>query len=77
MVRFTGRAPEVITVLNKPIPTGIKVWNLRQRGFFLKWNWHRPEAKFGLVNVKVSRALRGSASSKEGNKTQAIVLHLL
>jgi hypothetical protein len=77
MVRFTGRAPEVTTVPNKPIPTGIKVWNLGQRGFLLKWNWHRPGAKFGPVNVKVPRALRGSASGKGENKTQATVLHLL
>jgi hypothetical protein len=69
MVRFTGRAPEVIIVLNKPIPTGIKVWNLGQRGFLLKWNWHWPGAKFGPVNVKVPRALRGSAFGKGENKT--------
>jgi hypothetical protein len=74
---FTGCAPEVTTVPNKPIPTGIKVWNLGQKGFLLKWNWHRPGAKFGPVNVKVLRALKRSASGKRGNKTQAIVLHLL
>jgi hypothetical protein len=69
MVRFTGCVSKVIIVLNKPIPTGIKVWNLRQRGFLLKWNWHRPRAKFGLVNMKVPCALKGSASGKGGNKT--------
>jgi hypothetical protein len=70
IVRFTGRAVEITTVLNKPTPTGIKVWNLGQRGFLLQWNWHRPGSKFGPVKVKIPPSLKG-------NKTQAVVLHLL
>jgi hypothetical protein len=70
MIRYTGRANEITTVPNKPTPTGLKVWNLAQRGFILLWNWHRPGAKFGPVGVIVPPEL-GS------NKTQAVVLHLL
>jgi hypothetical protein len=77
MIRFTGRASEITTVPNKPIPTGVKVWNIAQRGFVLRWNWHKPGSKFGPVRVKTPRELGGTASGREGNKTQAVVLHLL
>jgi hypothetical protein len=70
IVRFTGRAAEITTVPNKPTPTGIKVWNLGQKGFLLRWNWHRPGSKFGPVGVKIPPSLGG-------NKTQAVVVHLL
>jgi hypothetical protein len=77
MIRFTGRASEITIVLNKPILTGVKVWNIAQRGFVLRWNWHKPRSKFGLVRVKTPRELRGTALGRGGNKTQAVVLHLL
>ena len=75
--RFTGRAFEVTTVPNKPTPTGIKIWNIGQRGFLSQWAWHKPGSKFGPVGVKTPIELGGSVSGKGGNKTQAIVLHLL
>jgi hypothetical protein len=75
--RFIGRAFEVIIVLNKPIPTGIKIWNIEQQGFFSRWIWHKLGSKFGLVGIKTPEALEGILSGKEGNKTQAVVLHLL
>ena len=77
IIRFTGRAAEITTVPNKPTPTGIKVWNIAQRGYVLRWQWHRPGSKFGPVGVKTPRSLGGSISGKGGNKTQAVVLHLL
>ena len=75
--RFTGRVFEVTTVPNKPTPTGIKIWNIGQRGFISQWVWYKPGNKFGPVGVETPIELRGSASSKGGNKTQAVVLHLL
>jgi hypothetical protein len=38
IVRFEGRLKETTTVLNKPIPTGYKVWGAAQRGFLIVWN---------------------------------------
>jgi hypothetical protein len=73
---FIGRAFEVITVPNKPTPTRIKIWNIRQQGFFSRWIWHKPDNKFGPVGIKTPEALKGILSGKEGNKTQAIVLYL-
>jgi hypothetical protein len=75
--RFTGRAFEVTTVPNKPTPTGIKIWNIRQRGFLSRWIWHKPGSKYGPEGIKTPEALGGTLSGKGGNKTQAVVLHLL
>jgi hypothetical protein len=70
IIRFTGRANEITTIPNKPTPTGIKVWSIAQKGYTLQTNWHRPGSKFRPVEVEVPCELRG-------NKTQAMVLHLL
>ena len=40
MVRFTGRAKEIVTIPAKPIPTGIKGWGIADKGYFLHWYWH-------------------------------------
>jgi len=78
IVRFEGRSKETTTVPNKPTPTGYKVWGAAQRGFLLVWNWHIPGVKNGLVGVRTPRELGGTKKAgKGGNKTQAVVLHLL
>jgi hypothetical protein len=77
MQRFTGRVNDVTTVLNKPIPTGLKIWCVAQRGFLLKWVWHRPGQKNGPIGVLTPRELGGTKNGKVGNKTQAVVVHLL
>jgi hypothetical protein len=77
MVLFTGRAKEVTVVPNKPTPQGLKVWPIAQRGFFLRWIWHRPGKTNGPVGVKTPRELGGTKAGKGGNKTQACALQLL
>lgn len=77
MQRFTGQASEITTVPNKPTPTRLKIWCLAQRGFLLKWVWHRPGKKNGPIGIKTPRELRGTKNSKGGNKTQAIIVHLI
>jgi hypothetical protein len=78
IVRFEGRAKETTTVPNKPTPTGFKVWGAAQRGFLLVWNWHIPGEKNGPVGVRTSRELgRTIRAGNGGNKTQAVVLHLI
>jgi hypothetical protein len=78
MVRFQGRAKETTTVPNKPTPTGFKVWGASQGGFSLCWNWHVPGQKNGPLGIKTPRKLRGTIiAGKGGNKTQAVVLHLI
>jgi hypothetical protein len=78
IVRFEGRAKETTTVPNKPTPTGFKVWGTAQRGFLIVWNWHIPGIKNGPVGVRTPRELGGIIKAGNGgNKTQAVVLHLL
>jgi hypothetical protein len=78
IVRFEGRSKEITTVPNKPTPTGYKVWGAAQRGFLLVWNWHIPGQKNGPVGVRTPRELGGTIKAGNGgNKTQAVVLHLI
>jgi hypothetical protein len=78
IVGYEGRAKETTTVPNKPTPTGFKVWAVAQRGFLLCWNWHVPGIKNGPVGVRTPRELGGTIKAgKGGNKTQAVVLHLI
>jgi hypothetical protein len=77
IVRFQGRANEKTTIPNKPTPTGFKVWVLAQEGFFYAWNWHKPGQQFGPIGVKTPGELGGSINGKGGNKTQAVLCHLL
>jgi hypothetical protein len=47
-------------------------------GFLLCWNWHVPGDKNGPVGVRTPRELGGTIKAgKGGNKTQAVVLHLI
>jgi hypothetical protein len=66
--RYTGRSHFVTTIPNKPTPTGIKIWVVAQRGFFLRWVYHTPGKQGGAYQVK---------KPKDLNKTQAVVPHLL
>ncbi len=78
IVRFEGRAKEIIIVPGKPTPTGFKVWGAAQRGFLIVWNWHIPGMKNGLVGIKTPRELGGTIrDGNGGNKTQAVILHLI
>ena len=78
IVRFEGRSKYITTVLNKPTPTGYKVWGAAQKGFLLVWNWYIPGIKNGPVGVRTPKELRGTIKQgNRGNKTQAVVLHLI
>jgi len=40
MIRYTGRAKEIVTIPGKPTPTGFKVWALAQAGYLFSWCYH-------------------------------------
>ena len=69
MSRFTGRAKEKLTIVSKPIPTGIKGWVIADDGFFCSWVWHAkgdgPQG-IGTIPKPLGR-----------NKTAAVVWYLL
>ena len=77
MNRFTGRAKEIVTIPTKPTPTGLKIWVIAQLGFIIAWCFHRPGSKGGPVGVKTPVELGGNKHGNGGNKTQAVVVHLL
>ncbi len=78
IVRYEGRAKEIIIVPNKPTPTGFKVWGVAERGFLICWNWHVPRDKKGPVDIKTPFKLGGTKKAGNGgNKTQAVALHLI
>ena len=54
------------------------MWAAVQRVFLLLWNWHVPGEKNGPVGVRTPRELGGMIKAGNGgNKTQAVVLHLI
>ena len=77
IARFEGRAYKTTTIPGKPIPTGFKIWVIAQSGYFLQWIWHAKGKTGGPVGVKVPRDLGGSEKGTGGNKTAAVVPHLL
>ena len=42
MIMCQGRAKETMTIPNKPIPTGFKLWVIAQLGYFHSWLFHMP-----------------------------------
>ncbi|PQE33719.1 transposase IS4 domain-containing protein [Rutstroemia sp. NJR-2017a WRK4] len=77
MIGFTGRAKEKLTIPNKPTPVGVKAWVIADRGFFCSWIWHKPGIGNGPVGIYTPTALGGGKNGKGGNKTAAVVPHLL
>lgn len=53
------------------------MWAIAQSNFCRTWNWHTPGEKNGPVDVKVPRALGGSAKGVGGNKTQAVIAKMM
>lgn len=66
--RYQGRFKEKTNIPNKPTPTGLKIWVVAQRGFFLRWVFHRRGRGNGPIGVSQPKNL---------NKTQSVVPHLL
>ena len=45
MIMFQGRAKETMTIPNKPIPIGFKLWVITQLDYFHSWLFHMPGFK--------------------------------
>ena len=75
--RFQGRSYKTTCIPKKPIPIGYKVWVIAQIGYFFQWIQHENGRAKGPVRVKTPQELGGSKNGKGGNKTAALVPHLL
>lgn len=67
MARFNGRSSDIVTIPNKPIATGYKIWVLAQLGYCLSWVFHQ-KAKGPVGIIRAPKGL---------NKTNAVVPYLL
>jgi hypothetical protein len=77
MIPFDGRAKEITTIPGKPHPTGFKEWVIAQGGYKLQAVHHVLGASGGPLGVKTPVQLGGTKNGKGGNKTQAVVVHLM
>ena len=81
IVRFTGRAKEIMIILSKPILTGIKGWAITDEGFVLKWYWHvkgkgpqgvpKKLAKLNLTAAVMPALLNTLPKPPQSNNTNA------
>ena len=80
IVPFQGRSRITVDMQDKPDGKGIKVWQLSQCGYLLRWIWHIPGEKFGPVGVEFRRS-GGSHPNPTETKhlcaTQAVVSALI
>jgi hypothetical protein len=52
MLKFKGRTTQKITILNKPILTGFKIFALRDSDYTLNWECIRPGIAEGILREK-------------------------
>ena len=80
IVPFQGRSRITVDMQDKPDGKGIKVWQLSQCGYLLRWIWHIPGEKFGPVGVEF-RCSGGSHPNPTETKhlcaTQAVISALI
>lgn len=67
MACFTGRSSDILTIKNKPISTGFKIWALAQEGYISHWIFHQKGK--GPVGVK--------PPTPHLNKTNSVVVACL
>ncbi|KAF4343858.1 hypothetical protein FBEOM_2191 [Fusarium beomiforme] len=80
IIGFEGKSIHKITIPNKPTDTGLKIWQLSQRGYLLRWTWHVPGSKYGPIGVEFRRGRPKTTSSPtkmaDLNPTQDVVAAL-
>ncbi|KAI8648074.1 hypothetical protein NCS56_01538900 [Fusarium sp. Ph1] len=78
MIRYTGRSYQTTRVPTKPIPVGFKIWATAQKGLFLRWLWHEPKKRYGLVSLGTRlRSQRRRRLYTHLNPTQSVVIALI
>ena len=52
MIKFKGRTSQKVTIPDKPIPTGFKIFTLADSGYIFNWECTKPELNEGLLTAK-------------------------
>ncbi|KEY67451.1 hypothetical protein S7711_10002 [Stachybotrys chartarum IBT 7711] len=79
IVPFQGRSRVTVDMRDKPDGEGIKVWQLSQCGYLLRWIWHIPGGDSGPVGVEFRRGGMhpNPTETKHLCATQAVVSALI
>jgi hypothetical protein len=79
MLKFEGRTTKKITILNKPISTGFKIFALGDSGYIYNWESIRPSLiKRVLIEKKrISISVLNSSIITFLNPTQSIIIRLI
>ena len=79
MLKFKGKTTEKITIPNKPISTGFKIFALGDSGYTYNWECTKPGLTEGFLTEKtrISVNIPNSELSSFLNLTQSVVIRLI
>jgi Transposase IS4 len=79
MLKFKGRTTQKITIPNKPISIGFKIFALKDSGYIYNWECTRPGLAEGLKKEKtrISISISNSNFFTFLNPTQSVVIRLI
>ena len=79
MFKFEGRTTQKVTIPDKPIPTGFKIFVLGDSGYIYNWECTRPGLAEGLKDAKkrISISIPNSNVFVYLNPTQSVVIRLI
>ena len=79
IIKFEGRTSQKVTIPDKPIPTGFKIFALADSGYIFNWECIKPGLNEGLLTAKkcVSISIPNSLKTTLLNPTQSVVVRLV
>ena len=75
IVRFLGRASEIVNIPTKPTPEGFKIWILANQGYVVNWMYHAKGE--GIDKGPFELDIEYWCIKLGFSKTQAVVLELV
>ena len=79
MIKFESRTSQKVTILGKPIPTGLKLFVLGDSDYIYNWECTKPGLNEGLLVVKkcVSVSIPNFTKTTPLDPTQSVVIRLI
>lgn len=79
IVPFQGHTKYKVDIQNNPDGKGLKVWQLSQRGYLLRWIWQIPSENLGPLGVeyRTGPPPTNPTEIQHLNATQAVAAALL